>query len=107
MTDTAIALTYVDPARNLYATARSGFALIFDDGKASSHDEAVPIEPTSDGWNAQLPGGLELALKRAAGPVELSGMRAHLCTGADGGLGVMAEIHDPPRWQELDATRYI
>jgi hypothetical protein len=107
MTDTAIALTYVDPARNLYATARSGFALIFADGKASSHDEAVPIEATGDGWKAQLPGGLELSLTRVAGPVELSGMRAHLCTGADGGLAVVAEIHDPPRWQELDATRYV
>ena len=107
MTDTAIALTYVDPARNLYATARSGFALIFDDGQASSHDEAVAVEASGDGWNAQLPGGLSLSLTRVAGPVELGGMRAHLCTGADGGLGVVAEIHDPPRWQELDATRYI
>jgi hypothetical protein len=107
MTDTATALTYVDPARNLHATARSGFALIFDEGKASSFDEPLAIEPTGNGWNARLPGGLDLSLERIANPVELSGMRAHLCTAAGGGLGVVAEIHDPPRWQELDATRYV
>jgi hypothetical protein len=112
MTDTALALTYVEHARRLYATARSGFALIFDDGKASSFDEPTEIEPTSDGWHARLPGGLELALTRVTDPVELGGMRAHLCTAGatlagTGGLGVVADIHDPPRWQELDATRYV
>jgi hypothetical protein len=106
MTETALALTYVDHGRRLYATARSGFALIFEDGKASSFDEATAIQPTSDGWDAQLPGGLKLALKRVTKPVELAGMRAHLCSAGEG-LGVVAEIHDPPRWQELDATRYI
>jgi hypothetical protein len=106
MTETAIALTYVDPARNLYATARSGFALIFEDGKASSFDEPVNVEPTGDGWSAKLPGGLDVPLTRVAKPVELGGMRAHLCSAGEG-LGVVAEIHDPPRWQDLDATRYI
>lgn len=33
-------------------------------------------------------------------------MRAHLCAVEDG-VGVVAEIHDPPHWQELDATRYV
>jgi hypothetical protein len=106
MTETAIALTYVDPARNLYATARSGFALIFEDGKASSYDEAVNVDATGDGWSAKLPGGLDVTLTRVAKPVELGGMRAHLCSAGEG-LGVVAEIHDPPRWQDLDATRYI
>jgi hypothetical protein len=106
MTETAIALTYVDPARNLYATARSGFALIFEDGKASSFDETVNVDATGDGWSAKLPGGLDVTLTRVAKPVELGGMRAHLCSAAEG-LGVVAEIHDPPRWQDLDSTRYI
>jgi hypothetical protein len=106
MTETALALTYVDPARNFYATARSGFALIFEDGKAASFDESLSAEATSDGWHATLPGGVDLSLKRIANPVELAGMRAHLCS-ADAGLGVVAEIHDPPRWQDLDATRYV
>ena len=106
MTDTAIALTYVDSARSLYATARSGFALIFQDGKASSYDETVQVDGQGDGWHAKLPGGLDLSLTRVANPVELAGMRAHLCSAGEG-LGVVAEIHDPPHWQELDATRYI
>ena len=107
MTDTALALTYVDHGRRLYATARSDFALVFEDGKASSFDEPSSIEATDDGWDARLPGGLELALKRVTEPVELGGIRAHLCSAGDEGLGVVGEIHGPPRWQELDATRYV
>jgi hypothetical protein len=112
MTDTPLALTYVDHGRRLYVTARSGFALIFDDGKASSFDDGISIERSGENWNARLPGDLELALMPVADPVELGGMRAHLCAAGDtlkgpGGLGVIAEIHDPPRWQDLDATRYV
>jgi hypothetical protein len=106
MTETALALTYVDQGRRLYVTARSGFALVFEDGEASSFDESIALEPAGDGWHARLPGGLDLALERVATPVELGGMRAHLCA-AGAGLGVVAEIHDPPHWQELDATRYV
>jgi hypothetical protein len=106
MTDAALALTYIDHGRRLYASARSDFALVFEDGKASSFDETMAVTPSDGGWDARLPGGLELALQRVAEPVELGGMRAHLCS-AGGGLGVVAEIHDPPRWQELDATRYV
>lgn len=106
MTDAALALTYIDDERRLYATARSDFALVFEDGKAASFDEPTTLTPTDTGWDAQLPGGLALSLARAADPVELGGMRAHLCS-AGTGLGVIAEIHDPPRWQELDATRYV
>jgi hypothetical protein len=106
MSDNPLALTYVDPGRRLYATARSGFALIFEDGKASSFDDGIAIEVSGDGWRAQLPGGLALELSGVADPVELGGMRAQLCSAGEG-LGVVAEIHDPPRWQELDATRYV
>jgi hypothetical protein len=106
MTDTALALTYVDTGRGLYATARSGFALVFEDGKASSFDEESSFSPTGDGWEVRLPGGLALSLGRLGEPVKLGGMRVSLCAAASG-LGVVAEIHDPPRWQELDATRYV
>lgn len=106
MTDTPLALTFVDHERSLYATARSGFALVFEDGKASSYDEDVAITKDAEGWHAQLPGGLDLAFRRLADPVELGGMRAHLCAVGDG-MGVIAEITDPPRWQDLDATRYV
>ncbi|HEX6713981.1 MAG TPA: hypothetical protein VF066_11360 [Thermoleophilaceae bacterium] len=107
MTDNPLALTYVEPGRNLYATARSDFALVFEDGKAASFDEPTSIEATTDGWRARLPGGLERSLERVTDPVELGGIRAHLCSAGEDGLGVVGEIHDPPRWQELDATRYV
>ncbi|HEX4718478.1 MAG TPA: hypothetical protein VH300_08105 [Thermoleophilaceae bacterium] len=107
MTEPALALTFVDSANRRYATARSGFALVFEDGKASSHDEEVAVDATDDGWRAVLPGGLDLGFQRLGSPVELGGMRAFLCAVDGGGLGVVAQIHDPPRWQELDATRYV
>lgn len=106
MTDAPLALTYVDHGRRLYTTARSDFALVFEDGKAASYDQAMSVTAVESGWEARLPGGLELSLQRVADPVELGGIRAHLCS-AGGGLGVIAEIHDPPRWHELDATRYV
>jgi hypothetical protein len=106
MSDTPLALTYVDRARELYATARSGFALVFEGGQASSYDQEPALAETADGWSAQLPGGLDLSLTRVGQAVELGGMRAQLCTAGEG-LAVVAEIHDPPRWQELDATRYV
>jgi hypothetical protein len=106
MSDNPLALTYVDSAQSLYATARSDFALVFRDGNASSFDEATSVEATPEGWHARLPGDLDLSLTRVADPVELGGMRAHLCSAGEG-LGVVAEIHDPPRWQDLDATRYV
>jgi hypothetical protein len=106
MSEPALALSFVEPGRGLFGTARADFALLFEDGKARSFDEAVSIEPKRKGWLAQLPGGLELKFTRLGSPVELGGMRAHYCSVGDG-LGVVAEIHDPPRWQDLDATRYL
>jgi hypothetical protein len=106
MSDTPLALSVVDADRGLCLTARSGFALLFEEGKASSHDEPTSIDVTENGWLATLPGGLELDFTRVAKPVELGGMRAHLCA-VGTGAGIVAEIHDPPRWEDLDATRYI
>jgi hypothetical protein len=106
MSDEALAISFVDQARGVAAIARLGFTLLFEDGKASSFDEPVDVQATPDGWHARLPGGLDLELARVAEPVELSGMRAHLCR-AGAGLSIVAEIESPPRWQELDATRFI
>lgn len=105
MTDT-FAISYVDPTRGLAATARSGFALVFSPDGAQSYDEPVRVEPADGGWHASLPGGLDLSLENVAEPVELGGMRAQLCAAGDG-LAVVAEIRDAPRWQDLDATRYV
>jgi hypothetical protein len=106
MSEQPLAISFVSSERELYVTARSGFTLVFDDGNASSFDEAFEATATDGGWSARLPGGFNVELTRVAEPVELGGMRAHLCSTADG-MGVVAEIHDPPRWQELDATRFV
>lgn len=110
MSGTALALSFVDHERGVYGTARSGFALLFEDGNASSYDQAVEIEAGGDGWHAHLPGDRSLAFAPVAEVVELGGMRATLCkvSGREiDGLGVIAAIHDAPRWQDLDATRYV
>ena len=104
----AFAISYVEPERGLFATARAGFTLVFRDGEASSYDEPAAIASSEAGWSARLPGGLSLELEPVADAVDLGGMRAQLCAAADGsGLGVVAEIREAPRWQELDATRYV
>ena len=106
MTDTPFALTFVDHGADTAATAREGFSLVFRGGEAASSDEPVSVEPQGSGWHASLPGGLELDFEPVADRVELGGMRATFCR-VGGGLGVISEIHDPPRWQELDATRWV
>lgn len=106
MSDLALAISFVDRERGVYATARSGFTLVFEQGSASSFDAPLQAEQRDGGWHARLPSGMELELTSVAEPVELGGMRAHLCSAATG-VAVVGEIHDPPRWQELDATRFI
>jgi hypothetical protein len=106
VSDTPLSITYADPARDLYATARSGFALVFREGVASSYDEAVSAQASDSGWHVALPEGLEFDLERIGDPVELGGMRASLCSAAEG-LAVVSEIRDAPRWVDLDATRYV
>ena len=106
MTDSPIALTFVDHGADTAATARSDFSLIFRGGQASSHDEPLAIDKRGDGWHAALPGDIELDFEPIGDAVEIGGMRATLCRAA-GGLGVISEIHDPPRWHELDATRFV
>lgn len=103
----AFAITYVDPERGLYTAARAGFALVFQDGQASSYDESIVVAPSEAGWTAALPAGLDLRLASIGEPVELGGMRAQLCSDDGNGLGVVAEIRDAPRWEDLDATRYV
>lgn len=107
MSELPFAISYVHRERGLYATARSDFALVFEDGKASSYDASLAVEEHAQGWQVRWPGGLLLELTPTADPVELGGMTARLCSAADGGLGVVAQVHDAPRWQDLDATRYV
>ncbi|MEA2423741.1 MAG: hypothetical protein QOH13_151 [Thermoleophilaceae bacterium] len=111
----ALAISFVDPERGLHGTARESFTLLFEDGEASSFAEPITVESGADGWLAHLPSDLHPAFRPLAPPVELGGIRAHVCamtTGTDSrvaleGLGVVAEIHSPPRWSELAATRYV
>jgi hypothetical protein len=106
MTETAYALTFVDHGADTAVTARAGFSLVFRGGEASSYDEPVSVDKRENGWHATLPAGLEFDFEPVTERVDLGGLRATLCR-VGGGLGVIAEISDPPRWQELDATRWV
>jgi hypothetical protein len=107
MSDEPLAISFVDRERGVYAAARSDFTLVFSGGSASSFDEPLELNARDGGWSAKLPGDLDLELTRVAAPVELGGMRANLCSAGGDALAVVAEIRDAPRWQELDATRFI
>ena len=115
MSDAALAISFVDLAHGVHGTAREAFTLLFEGGEASSFAEPARVERVDGTWLAHLPSDLNLSFTPVAPPVELGGIRAHICavaaTGdsrmALGGLGVVAEIHNPPSWSELDATRYV
>jgi hypothetical protein len=115
MSEPALAISFVDPARDVHGTARSGLTLLFEGTSASSHaDGPVVAGSESDGWDVSLDGRLSLHFAPAGHVVELSGARAHLCavTGdAVGarveGLGTVTQTLTPPRWDELDALRNV
>ncbi|MFL5896724.1 MAG: hypothetical protein ACJ76Z_16615 [Thermoleophilaceae bacterium] len=114
MSDAALAISFVDPARDLHGTARSGLTLLFQDRKASSVPEGPEIAEAGGGWHAALEGKLALDFSPVGVVAELSGSRAHICavsgdaagTRIDG-LGVVTEITTPPRWEELEAVRSV
>ena len=81
MSETPVALAFVDRERGLYVTARKDFALVFEEAKASSYDEPLDVSATEGGWTARVPGGLSLELARVGDAVELGGIRASLPAG--------------------------
>jgi len=110
----ALALSFFDLAHDIHGTARSGASVLFEGRKPVALPEGPAIEPSGDGWRAELPGTLSLAVEPLSEPAELGGVRARMVRvrgSAAGrqvdGLGTLSETTVPPRWDELDAIRSI
>jgi hypothetical protein len=110
----ALALSFFDLAHDIHGTARSGASVLFEGRKPVALPEGPAIEPSGDGWRAELPETLSLAVEPISEPAELGGVRARVVRvrgSAAGrqvdGLGTISETTVPPRWDELDAIRSI
>jgi hypothetical protein len=110
----ALALSFFDLAHDIHGTARSGASVLFEGRKPVALPKGPAIEPSGDGWRAELPGTLSLAVEPLSEPAELGGVRARMVRvrgSAAGrqvdGLGTLSETTVPPRWDELDAIRSI
>ena len=114
MSDPALAISFVDTARDAHGSARSGLTLLFEGSKATSHAEGPALEAGAGGWHAELSDLLALDFAPVGPAAELSGMRAHVCTvsgsalgGPIDGMGVVTETVTPPSWDDLDALRSV
>jgi hypothetical protein len=115
VSERALAISFFDPAREIYGTARSGTTILFDGRHPVPHPDGPSIEQENGHWRAELAGVLELELAPVAEPAALGGeLTAEICrvSGTAGGrevngLGTVAETHSPPRWEELDALRSV
>lgn len=114
MSDGPLALSFFDPARGIYGTARSGATILFEGRQPVPHTAGPAMEQSAGRWRAELAGVLELELAPVADPVDLGELTAEVCrvSGRAAGraidcLGTVAETHSPPRWEELDALRTI
>ncbi len=114
MSEPSVAIAFFDPEHGLHGTARSGATVLFD-GEASSVLAVGPrVERRNGAWQAELDDAFSLQLEPVAAPVDLSGVRAHVCevAGTVGRvkvscLGTVGETAAPPAWGELDAVRSL
>ena len=114
MSAEAFALSFFDPDRELYGTARSGGTLLFHGREPGVHAEGPEVEQDGEGWRAELEGRLSLRLEPAGAEVDLDGVTARICrvTGEVEGsrvdcLGTFSVTTVAPRWEELQAVRSI
>jgi hypothetical protein len=110
----ALALSFFDSAHDIHGTARAGATILFEGRKPEALPEGPSIEPSGEGWHAELPGKLALELEPVAAEADLGDVRARVVRvrGEAGGravdgMGTLAETRVPPRWEELDALRSI
>jgi hypothetical protein len=110
----AFALSFFDPDRDLYGTARSGATLLFHGRQPAAHADGPEVTEDGEGWRAELGEQLSLSLEPVTAEVELDGVAARICrvTGqVDGtkvdGLGTFSITAIAPRWEELQAVRSI
>jgi hypothetical protein len=114
VSEPALAISFVDPARGVHGTARSGMTLLFEGTSASSYPEGPTVTPAGDGWNVALDGKLSLGFGSTGAVADFAGARAHVCTVSGDalgtridGMGVVTETTSPPRWDDLDAMRVV
>lgn len=110
----ALALAFFDTAHDLYGTARSQTTIVFEGRSPVPHHQGPALEPTGDGWHAELPEVLELDFDPVCEAIALDGLEVHLCrvAGTVAGrrvecLGTLAETRLPPEWEGLDALRTV
>jgi hypothetical protein len=110
----AFALSFFDPDRDIYGTARSGATLLFHGRQPAAHADGPQLSEDGDGWRAELGDRLALQLEPVSAPVELDGVNARICRVSgqvDGtkvsGLGTFSVTEVAPRWEELQAVRSI
>jgi hypothetical protein len=110
----AFALSFFDPDRQLYGTARSGATILFEGRRSAAHAGGTQVEADGQGWRAELPGRLALRLEPVSGEVDLGGVTARVCrvSGEAEGrriqcLGTYSVTTVAPSWDELGALRSI
>lgn len=114
MSAPALSLSFFDLAHDIHGTARSGASVLFEGRTPVALPEGPSLEPSGDGWHAELPGSFSLELEPVSDTAELGGVRARVVRArgeAAGrqvdGLGTVSETTVAPRWDELDAVRTI
>jgi len=110
----AFALSFFDPDRELYGTARSGATLLFHGRQPAAHADGPVVTEDGEGWRAELAERLSLQLEPVSAEVDLDGVTARICrvTGKVDGttvdcLGTFSITSVAPRWEELQAVRSI
>ncbi|MBA3262585.1 MAG: hypothetical protein H0T69_08985 [Thermoleophilaceae bacterium] len=110
----AFALSFFDPERDLYGTARSGATLLFQGRQPAVHADGPAVAEDGVGWRAELADRLSLRLEPVSAEVELDGVTARICrvSGRVHGtevdcLGTFSITAVAPRWEELQALRSI
>lgn len=114
MSAAALALSFFDPAHEIYGTARSGATILFEGRRPRAVPEAPVIEKTNGAVTARIEGELDLQVEPLSEPADLGEVAVSICQvrGAAAGrnvdcLGTLAETTSPPRWEELDALRAV
>ena len=110
----AFALSFFDPDRDLYGTARSGATLLFHGRQPAAHAAGPQVTEVGDGWRAELAERMSLSLEPVTAEADLDGVTARICkvTGTVDGttvdcLGTFSITSVAPRWEELQAVRSI
>jgi hypothetical protein len=108
------AISFFDPSRELYGTAREAATVLFEGRRAQAFPEGPKVERRRGRIRAELEGRFALELEPIAAEADLGGVVARLCrvTGEAAGtqvecVGTIAESKTAPAWEELDAMRSV